>query len=84
MFLNAGWIGGFGYAAIVLFSLVLGLHHALKNRPSQGLFFVVFAAFAATAAEGWIIDSDHWRHFFILLALLWGIMIGERSAERQS
>ena len=26
------------------------------------------------AAESVIIDSDHWRHYFLLLGVLWGLM----------
>jgi hypothetical protein len=24
-------------------------------------------------AEGFVIDTDHWRHFFLLLGLIWGL-----------
>jgi hypothetical protein len=24
-------------------------------------------------AEGFVIDSDHWRHFYLLLGMVWGL-----------
>ncbi len=83
MFLNAGWIGGFGYALMVLTSILLGFRHALRSTATQAIFIVVLAAFTATAVEGWIVDTDHWRHFYVLLGLLWGLMIGEQSNARK-
>jgi hypothetical protein len=32
----------------------------------------------ATAFEGAIIDSDHWRHFYLMMGLLWGMMAAAR------
>ena len=80
MFLNAGWIGGLAYAAIVTLSLVLGLAHALRATCTRPIFLVAYAAFLGVVVEGWIIDTDHWRHFYLLLALLWGLMAGDRTS----
>jgi O-antigen ligase len=74
MFLNAGWAGGLVYAGLVLATLVLGLRHALAAAAPQPLFLVVYAAFLGNAVEGFVIDSDHWRHFFVLMGLVWGLM----------
>ena len=84
MFLNGGWIGGFAYFGIVLMSIVMGFRHALRKTETQGVFIVILAAFIATAFEGWIVDTDHWRHFFILLALLWGLMINKHNVPHMA
>ncbi len=42
---------------------------------------MAYACFVANALEGAIIDLDHWRHFYLLLALVWGMML---SAHRPS
>jgi O-antigen ligase len=73
MFLNAGWIGGLIYALIVLVTLVVGLRMSMLNGALQGGFVVASAAFAGVAFEGFVIDTDHWRHFFILMACIWGL-----------
>ena len=32
-----------------------------------------FVAFVGLAAESLIIDTDHWRHFFMMVGALWGM-----------
>jgi len=46
----------------------------LKPTSTQPLFLIVYAAFISNALEGVIIDSDHWRHFYLLAAMVWGMM----------
>ena len=73
MFLNAGWLGGLLYALAVVATLVIGMRAAIVNGALQGGFVVASAAFAGVAFEGFVIDSDHWRHFYILMACIWGL-----------
>lgn len=81
--LSAGWLGGGVYWILVGLTLVLGLRHAMKSSPLRMLFLAVYAAFAATAFEGIIIDSDHWRHFYVLMAIIWGLMTAARAGATQ-
>ena len=74
MFLSGGWIGGLFYLGLTLISLIAGLAHAVKRTPTQGLFLVIYAAFAGVALEGVIVDTDHWRHFFLFQGMMWGLM----------
>ncbi len=75
MFLNAGWIGGFLYFTVVMATLAAGFRHALRATPTQGVFIVMLAAFAGLAAEGMIVDTDHWRHFYVIMGLIWGLIL---------
>jgi O-antigen ligase len=72
--LSAGWLGGGIYLILVILTLVLGFRYLLKASSAETrlLFLVAYATFAATALEGAIIDSDHWRHFYVLMAIIWG------------
>ncbi|HPG88949.1 MAG TPA: O-antigen ligase family protein [Hyphomicrobium sp.] len=72
-FLNAGWLGGMLYAISVMATLIIGLRAALRNGALQGGIVVATAAFAGLVFEGFVIDTDHWRHFFILMACIWGL-----------
>jgi len=74
MFLNAGWIGGLAYVLSVAATLFAGLKLSFRSSALQGPLLVSTAAFAAMAFEGAIIDSDHWRHFFIVMACVWGLV----------
>ncbi len=74
IFLNAGWVGGSIYCVLVLLTLGLGFRHLLTANGSRPLFLVIYAAFVGTAIEGLIVDTDHWRSFYILMGLCWGLM----------
>ena len=77
--LNAGWLGGGMYWIAVALTIGLGARHVLKATAMRPIFLIAYAAFVATALEGFIIDSDHWRHFYVLMAIIWGLMAAGRS-----
>jgi hypothetical protein len=81
MFLNAGWIGGLAFAGMVVLTLLAGGRHVLRSNEARALFVIAFSAFAAVSVEGFVIDIDHWRHFYLLLAILWGMMTAPGSAH---
>ncbi|MBE3110785.1 MAG: O-antigen ligase family protein, partial [Acidobacteria bacterium] len=86
MFLNGGWVGGTFYLALVLITLLLGLRTVIQDRSGSGLSTVLFAAFVGMALEGIVIDTDHWRHFYLLMAMIWGLALAEPAwtyARRQ-
>jgi hypothetical protein len=35
----------------------------------------VFSAYLGTVGEAFIIDTDHWRHFWLMLGLMWGLFV---------
>jgi hypothetical protein len=82
MFLNAGWIGGVAYFVLVLLTMGLGLRSVVEDRGGDGISAVVAASFIAMAFEGSVIDTDHWRHFFLLMAVMWGIALAAQTRER--
>ena len=83
-FLNAGWLGGFLYLLIVLATVAYGFAHALRRNATTPLFQAIYATFVGHAVLGYVIDLDHWRHFNLLLGLVWAIMLvrGEAPASR--
>lgn len=80
MFLNAGWVGGLLFIVLVWMTVLLGLRHAMRRTATQSLFVIVLAAFIGNAIEGFIIDLDHWRHFYLQMAIVWGLMLAGRPA----
>jgi O-antigen ligase len=81
MFLNAGWLGGGLFAVLMLMTSLIGLVHAFRRTKTQPLFLIAFACFVANVLEGFIIDLDHWRHVFLLMAIMWGLMLGDRQTS---
>jgi O-antigen ligase len=73
-FLNAGWLGGLCYAISVFGTLGMGLYAIRRRTALQGPIIVATASFAGLVFEGFVIDTDHWRHFFIAMALIWGLV----------
>jgi len=78
--LSSGWLGGSMYIILVLATLVFGFRFAVKAGELRPVFLVVYSAFVAIAGEGIIIDSDHWRHFYLLMALIWGMMTARTAS----
>jgi O-antigen ligase len=78
-FMNAGWIGGTLYALSVFATLAAGFYAIRKRTALQGPIIIATASFAGLAFEGFVIDTDHWRHFFILMALIWGLVDAEAA-----
>lgn len=79
MLLNAGWLGGGVYWLIVAVTVAFGLRHVLLGSETRPLFLIVYAAFLATVFEGMIIDTDHWRHFYLLAGMAWGLMAADKG-----
>lgn len=72
-FLVYGWIGAMAYILLVVSTLLVGLRTAFVRAPWQPYLITAFAAFVGEVAEGFVIDTDHWRHFFLLLGMIWGL-----------
>ena len=73
IFLDAGWLGGLLDIISVVTTLFLGFRMAMQPGRLQGPAVIAVASFAGLAFEGLVIDSDHWRHFFIMAGIIWGI-----------
>ena len=76
--LGHGWLGGGAYIIVVALTMVIGCVTALRRGPAQGLTLAALSAYAGTVGEGFIVDTDHWRHFFVLMSILWGIYLAGR------
>ena len=79
-----GWLAGACYPALLAITLVYGLRAVLVPTPWQQTTITVYAAFAGIVAESIIIDSDHWRHTFLLLGVLWGLIAATRRYAAQA
>jgi hypothetical protein len=85
-FLNAfmcgGWLSGLCYLTTVLITVARGFRFITARVPWQPMYLAVYAAYLGTVAESAIIDIDHWRHYFLLLGVLWGLMIASQHYLR--
>ncbi len=72
-FMSGGWISGVSYPALIVTTVVLGFRYAFVKTPWQRIYLAVFATFLGTVGEAFIIDTDHWRHFWMMMGLMWGM-----------
>ncbi|HTM77052.1 MAG TPA: O-antigen ligase domain-containing protein, partial [Devosia sp.] len=68
-----GWGGGAMYYLLVVLTLWRGISSLRRPSPYRLMMIPLVATYAMLAGESAIIDSDHWRHYFLLAGLIWGI-----------
>ncbi|MDE2329645.1 MAG: O-antigen ligase domain-containing protein [Bradyrhizobium sp.] len=72
-FMSGGWLSGVCYPALVFITVITGFRHIFVRVPWQRTYLAIFAAFLGTVGESFIIDTDHWRHFWMMLGAMWGM-----------
>jgi O-antigen ligase len=70
-----GLIGYLGFLAVTLWRATVFL---LRQSDISHAFIASYAATIAILANSLVIDSLHWRHFWLLAAILWGVMLAHR------
>ena len=78
-FMSGGWISGICYPALVFITALAGFRYIFIAAPWQRTYLAVFSAYLGTVGESFIIDTDHWRHFWMMLGVMWGMYV---AAER--
>jgi hypothetical protein len=73
-FLTYTWLGGICYAMLVITTLIRGFTVIMKKHPWQPYALAIYATFLGACLQGALIDTDHWRHWFMLLGLIWGMI----------
>jgi hypothetical protein len=82
-FLVYGWIGGAAYLTLVVVTIMFGLVTVSIATPWQYYLITAYAVFVGEAFEGMIIDTDHWRYFFLMLGLIWGLGVATINFSRR-
>ena len=73
-FMSGGWLSGICYPALIFTTMILGFRHLFVRVPWQRSYLAIFSAFLGTVGESFVIDTDHWRHFWMMLGAMWGMM----------
>lgn len=80
VFLENGWLAGLSFFTF----LGITLYRSLKLiflRQVDTKFLVAFSSLIGLLGNSFFIDSTHWRHFFLLLALLWAVLLRTAPAR---
>ena len=78
-FMSGGWLSGICYPALVFVTALTGFRYIFVRAPWQRTYLAIFSAYLGTVGESFIIDTDHWRHFWMMLGAMWGMFA---AAER--
>lgn len=68
-----GWGGGLMFYVLVGLTLWKGWQTIARPSPYRLLAIPLIATFFVVMVESVIIDSDHWRHIYLLIGLIWGV-----------
>jgi hypothetical protein len=83
-FLNYGWAGGFAYVTLVILTLVVGFRQSIVRTPWQPYLIAALGMFCGEVFESFVIDTDHWRHYFLALGMVWGLAIASLNEKNRS
>ncbi len=84
-FANEGWLGGLVWLLMIGLSTFVGFRLMAKPSPYRRLAQIFFPALFATMLQGFQIDIDHWRQFYIMLGAVWGLEAArQRWMQRQA
>jgi len=72
-FASYGWLGGFAYIALVVTTMMAGWTVVFRRSRLQPYAIAIWSVLFITLLQGIQIDIDHWRHFYLMLGLIWGL-----------
>ncbi len=76
-YLNAfaayGWLGGISYILLTISTLIIGAKTVVTKTPWQWIAIAVYCPLVAVILQGVQIDTEHWRHYYWMLGVMWGL-----------
>ncbi|HEY4201992.1 MAG TPA: O-antigen ligase family protein [Devosiaceae bacterium] len=67
-----GWGGGLAYFALIVITLCRAIG-GLRYANARLLLIPLIAVYIPLIVEAAIIDIDHWRDYFLIVGLIWGV-----------
>ncbi len=80
--LDYSWLGFIAYFTIVALTIGGGFRILFRDRPWQPFLLVAYVVFVGHVLVGSVIDTNHWRHFWLLLGMIWAAMALEARHQR--
>jgi len=77
-FASYGWIGGLSFLAFTASTLVVGWRLVFAPGPYRMEAIAVWSCLLVQMIQGLQIDTDHWRHLYLLFGLLYGLAAADR------
>jgi O-antigen ligase len=70
--LDYGWLGFAAWLTLIVWTLAAAFRLLFRDRPWQPYLLCAYVVFVGHVVLGTFIDTDHWRHFYLLLGIIWG------------
>ena len=77
-FSSLGWSGGIAFTTFFLTTIYFGWRLCFRRTPLQGEAIAVWSALFPQMLQGFQIDTNHWRHMFLMIACIYGLTAAER------
>jgi uncharacterized membrane protein len=77
-----GWGGGAAFIVMTILTLTIGIKVLKTSSPNRLLMIPLIATYAPLVIEAGIIDVDHWRHYFLIVGLIWGVATGYQNVSK--
>jgi O-antigen ligase len=78
-----GWGGGMMFYGFIIVTLWRGFKGLARPGPNRLYLIPLVATFLPLSVEAAIIDVDHWRHFFLVGGLIWGVTAGYWTSRQE-
>ena len=73
-----------GVRPLVFITALNGFRYIFVRAPWQRAYLAIFAAYLGTVGESFIIDTDHWRHFWMMMGAIWGMFAAAQTYRASS
>jgi len=78
-FASYGWLGGLAFFAFTAVTLFVGWRLVFRRGPFQTEAIPIWSCLFVQMIQGLQIDTDHWRHLYLLFGLLFGFAAADRA-----
>mgnify|MGYP001370558986 FL=1 len=82
--MDYGWLGFASWLTMIVWTIAAGFRILFRERPWQPFLLCAWVTLVGHVALGTVIDTDHWRHFYILIGMVWGAIALERRYGREA
>lgn len=72
-FASYGWLGGLCWASLMMATCYVGWRLVFRRGPTQLHAIAIWSVLFVTILQGFQIDTDHWRHLYMMMGLVWGL-----------
>ncbi len=80
--MDYGWLGFISFMSMIGLTLVGGIRMLFRPRPWQPYFQIAYVIVLGHMTIGNVIDIDHWRHFYLMIGVVWGCFGLELAWQR--